>query len=60
MTRIFERENSVRNDGGRFHNCRNKLFSGRLIKRFGAAPFILLFVISSSLAALLALIQAIV
>ena len=45
-----------RHNGGRFCNCRNKLFSVRSILRFSAAPFVLRCVILSSLAALLALI----
>ena len=43
-------------DSDRFHNCRNKPFSGKPIQQYNAAPFVFIFVILSSLAALLTLI----
>ena len=51
-------QNTVKNDGGCFHNHRNKLFRGKLILGFGAAPFVFIFVVLHSLAALFALFPA--
>ena len=31
-----------------FYNCRNKLFNGNLVLRFGAAPLLFMFVVFSS------------
>ena len=44
--------------GGCFHNYRNKPFSGKPFLQFGAAPFVSIFVVLSSLAALFALFPA--
>ena len=40
---------------GYFHNYRNKLFSGKPFMRLGGATFVFIFVVLSSLAALLSL-----
>ena len=55
---VFVREkglNTQTKNDGCFHNCTNKLYSGKPISRFGAAPFLFIFVEFSSLAALLVL-----
>ena len=44
-----------RSNSGCFYNYGNKLFTGKAILRFGAAPFIFILAVLSSLAVLLAL-----
>ena len=48
-----------RPNGECFYNYQNKLFSGKPILCFGAAPFVFIFAVLSSLAALFTLFPAV-